>query len=289
MGGGHRARPERHTSKISFANWHFSRANILGGSNPRASVLPPPMVAFVVSAGRAHASTSPRARLDRGRGAPPHRATPRVVPSPPVPRPSTPNLGVGSWGATLRCAAGRGAARFGKQEEYWDPDEQRRVNENKSWKRTDSPQDAWDIDKERDATMYKRESLERLLQLTPAEPKPDKAVVCGKCRAPVSKRSLETQKDRAHLHRLYYADKYVAVGVYERDGTTVTVDETIDSRASRWWPPRAARRCRCGRCGEVLGWAFEDNPEEKVGPFYALLQSRVATNEGGGGGGGGEN
>ena len=35
----------------------------------------------------------------------------------------------------------------------------------------------------------------------------------------------ETQKDRAHLHRLYYADKYVAVGVYERDGTTVTVDE----------------------------------------------------------------
>ena len=58
MGGGHRARPERHTSKISFANWHFSRANILGGSNPRASVLPPPMVAFVVSAGRAHASTS---------------------------------------------------------------------------------------------------------------------------------------------------------------------------------------------------------------------------------------
>ena len=65
-----------------------------------------------------------------------------------------------------RCAAGRGAARFGKREEYWDPDEQRRVNENKSWKRTDSPQDAWDIDKERDATMYKRESLERLLQLT---------------------------------------------------------------------------------------------------------------------------
>ena len=246
------------------------------------------MVAFVVSAGRAHASISPRARLDRGRGAPSHRPTPRVVPSPPVPRPSTLSpLGVRSPGASLRCDAGRGAARFGKREEYWDPDEQRRVNENKSWKRTDSPQDAWDIDKERDATMYKRESLERLLQLTPSEPKPDKAVVCGKCRAPVSKRSAETQKDRAHLHRLYYADKYVAVGVYERDGTTVTVDETIDSRASRWWPPRAARRCRCGRCGEVLGWAFEDNPEEKVGPFYALLQSRVATNEGGGGGGGG--
>ena len=97
------------------------------------------------------------------------------------------------------------------------------MNENKSWKRTDAPEDAWDIDKERDATMYKRESLERLLSLTPSEAKPDKTVVCNKCRAPVSKRSLETQKDRAHLHRLYYADKYVAVGIYERDGTTVAV------------------------------------------------------------------
>jgi hypothetical protein len=34
----------------------------------------------------------------------------------------------------------------------------------------------------------------------------------------------------------------------------------------------------------VLGWAFEDNAEEKVGPFYALLASRLATNEGGGAG-----
>ena len=188
-------------------------------------------------------------------------------------------------GAFVRTDAGRGAARFGKSsEEYWDPDEQRRVNENKSWKRTDAPEDAWDIDKERDATMYKRESLERLLSLTPSEAKPDKTVVCNKCRAPVSKRSLETQKDRAHLHRLYYADKYVAVGIYERDGTTVDVDASIDQRASAWWAPRAARRCKCGGCGEVLGWAFEDNAEEKVGPFYALLASRLATNEGGGAG-----
>lgn len=28
-------------------------------------------------------------------------------------------------------------------EDIWDPDEQRRINENKSWKRTDSPNDAW--------------------------------------------------------------------------------------------------------------------------------------------------
>ena len=83
----------------------------------------------------------------------------------------------------------------------------------------------------------------------------------------------------ARTCRLYYADKYVAVGVYERDGTTVTVDETIDSarRDGGALEPRVG----VGAAGAaVLGWAFEDNPEEKVGPFYALLQSRVATNEG---------
>jgi hypothetical protein len=31
----------------------------------------------------------------------------------------------------------------GGGEEIWDPDEQRRINENKSWRRTDSPNDAW--------------------------------------------------------------------------------------------------------------------------------------------------
>ena len=243
------------------------------------------MATLPVAARHAHASPSPSARLaPRTRRA--NQRDPDETARPP-PRLS-PYRSISTdqrRGAFVRTDAGRGAARFGKSsEEYWDPDEQRRVNENKSWKRTDAPEDAWDIDKERDATMYKRESLERLLSLTPSEAKPDKTVVCNKCRAPVSKRSLETQKDRAHLHRLYYADKYVAVGIYERDGTTVDVDASIDQRASAWWAPRAARRCKCGGCGEVLGWAFEDNAEEKVGPFYALLASRLATNEGGGAG-----
>ena len=242
------------------------------------------MATLPVAARHAHASPSPSARL-----APGHDARINAIPTKRAPPPRlSPYRSIPTdqrRGAFVRTDAGRGAARFGKSsEEYWDPDEQRRVNENKSWKRTDAPEDAWDIDKERDATMYKRESLERLLSLTPSEAKPDKTVVCNKCRAPVSKRSLETQKDRAHLHRLYYADKYVAVGIYERDGTTVDVDESIDQRASRWWAPRAARRCKCGGCGEVLGWAFEDIAEEKVGPFYALLASRLATNEGGGAG-----
>ena len=242
------------------------------------------MATLPVAARHAHASPSPSARL-----APGHDARINAIPTKRAPPPRlSPYRSIPTdqrRGAFVRTDAGRGAARFGKSsEEYWDPDEQRRVNENKAWKRTDAPEGAWDIDKERDATMYKRESLERLLSLTPSEAKPDKTVVCNKCRAPVSKRSLETQKDRAHLHRLYYADKYVAVGIYERDGTTVDVDESIDQRASRWWAPRAARRCKCGGCGEVLGWAFEDNAEEKVGPFYALLASRLATNEGGGAG-----
>lgn len=254
------------------------------GSNVAPHTTPAPhMATLPVAARHAHASPSPSARL-----APRRDARINAIPTKRAPPPRLSpyrSFSTQRRGAFVRTDAGRGAARFGKSsEEYWDPDEQRRVNENKSWKRTDAPEDAWDIDKERDATMYKRESLERLLSLTPPEAKPDKTVVCNKCRAPVSKRSLETQKDRAHLHRLYYADKYVAVGIYERDGTTVDVDASVDQRASAWWAPRAARRCKCGGCGEVLGWAFEDNAEEKVGPFYALLASRLATNEGGGAG-----
>ena len=39
------------------------------------------------------------------------------------------------------------------------------MEENKKWRRTDDPSEAWDIDKERDALMYKRESLEALLRV----------------------------------------------------------------------------------------------------------------------------
>jgi len=50
-------------------------------------------------------------------------------------------------------------------DEIWDEDERRRIEENKKWRRTDDPSEAWDIDKERDALMYKRESLEAMLRL----------------------------------------------------------------------------------------------------------------------------
>ena len=55
--------------------------------------------------------------------------------------------------------------RSKKDETVWDPDEQRRINENKKWKADDPEEDAWDIDKERDAVRYKRESLESIFKL----------------------------------------------------------------------------------------------------------------------------
>jgi len=55
--------------------------------------------------------------------------------------------------------------RSSKDDNVWDPAEQRRINENKQWRRDHPPEDVWDIDKERDAKMYKIESLERLLKL----------------------------------------------------------------------------------------------------------------------------
>lgn len=126
--------------------------------------------------------------------------------------------------------------------------------------------------------MYKRESLERLLALTPKEEKPDRPLVCSGCKAPVSSRRHESRKDKAHLHRLSYGDSIVSVGVY--DAATVDVDPKgrgDDARAGDWWPPRAAVKCCCRGCGEVLGWRVGDNAEENVGPFFALLTARLIT------------
>ena len=64
---------------------------------------------------------------------------------------------------TSTIARARAATR--DDDEIWDEDERRRVEENKRWRRTDDPSEAWDIDKERDALMYKRESLEALLRV----------------------------------------------------------------------------------------------------------------------------
>ena len=160
----------------------------------------------------------------------------------------------------------------------WDPDDRRRIEENRSWKRTDAPEDAWDIDKERDAVMYKRESLERLLSLTPKEEKPDRAVTCAACGAEVCRRSDETQKDKAHMHRQMYAGAFVSVSVFSNAAGIKRTDESgaaRDKEASTWWPPRDARRCRCASCDRSLGWRVADNPDETVGAFYALLTSRL--------------
>lgn len=52
-------------------------------------------------------------------------------------------------------------------DDIWDldPDDKRRVNENKNWRRHHPEEEAWDIDKERDAVMYKREALEACLRV----------------------------------------------------------------------------------------------------------------------------
>ena len=166
-------------------------------------------------------------------------------------------------------------------ENVWDPDEQRRIDENKRWKRTDAPEDAWDIDKERDAVMYKRESLERLLALTPKEEKPDKPWVCAKCAAPVTRRSAETQKDKAHIHRLNYGASFVSVSVYDAADVRTPEGAVPDAKAANFWPPRVAVKCACRGCGEVLGWSVSDNADETVGPFFALLTSRLKSGGGG--------
>ena len=59
--------------------------------------------------------------------------------------------------------------RSKKNDRSWDPDDKRRVNENKSWRADKPEEEAWDIDKERDAIRYKVEHLEALLRLRTEE------------------------------------------------------------------------------------------------------------------------
>jgi|TARA_B000000477_G_scaffold123887_1_gene130202 hypothetical protein len=59
--------------------------------------------------------------------------------------------------------------RAHKSEHAWDPDDIRRINENKNWKSTDPEEDVWDIDAVRDARRYKRESLEAVFKVKTEE------------------------------------------------------------------------------------------------------------------------
>ena len=55
--------------------------------------------------------------------------------------------------------------RVQKNDDARDPDEQRRINDNKQWRADQPEEDVWDIDKERDAIRYKRESLESAFRI----------------------------------------------------------------------------------------------------------------------------
>ena len=55
--------------------------------------------------------------------------------------------------------------RVQKNDDVWDPDEQHRINDNKQWRADQPEEDVWDIDKERDAIRYKRESLESAFRI----------------------------------------------------------------------------------------------------------------------------
>ena len=60
-------------------------------------------------------------------------------------------------------------------DDIWDvdPDDKRRVNDNKNWRRHHPEEEAWDIDRERDAVMYKREALEPCLRVECVEKEED--------------------------------------------------------------------------------------------------------------------
>lgn len=61
---------------------------------------------------------------------------------------------------------------FCSGKDKWTPDEQKYINENKEWKWYLPEEDVWDLDSIREASQYRLESLELMLELmTPEEEK----------------------------------------------------------------------------------------------------------------------
>jgi len=62
--------------------------------------------------------------------------------------------------------------------------------------------------------MYKRESLERMLAMSPDDEVPDLALVCAGCKAPVTRRKNEAHKSRKHVHAVAYGDSLLSLGAW---------------------------------------------------------------------------
>jgi len=71
---------------------------------------------------------------------------------------------------TFRASRPRVRTRIRRScKDDWSPDEQQYINENKEWKWYLPEEEVWDLDSIREASGYKKESLEIMLELMTSE------------------------------------------------------------------------------------------------------------------------
>jgi len=152
--------------------------------------------------------------------------------------------------------------------DFIDPDEARRIRENKEWKRSDPAEDVWDIDKERAAATYKKEALEAMFRMpsaaagaaagsgdAAAEEDPAKSYLCGACGSRVASAADAARPEGRHRHVLPSpVGPVVVVAFAGADGTLDTAAGGAGSPT--WGTKRQVLGCACAACKAPLGWSY---------------------------------
>lgn len=136
----------------------------------------------------------------------------------------------------------------------------------------------WDIDKERAATTYKREALERLFNMKSAE-NPDArnprgpTYACAECENPVASGEDLLEVEGQHKHTLKSSRGPVEVVTFSAASGTF---DTGDAGAvlPEWEKPRPALGCSCKNCRASLGWSYRGQQGDEK-DFKALHLSCV--------------
>ncbi|KAK3280034.1 hypothetical protein CYMTET_12110 [Cymbomonas tetramitiformis] len=164
-----------------------------------------------------------------------------------------------------------------------DPDMQKRVNDNKRWKRDMDQSEAWDIDKELDSVQYKREAMEAAFRVaytpedqqdTPVVSRSKGQLQCRACGATVADAKHKMKKAKQHEHaRMTPIGSLCVFRIFSAaDGAAV-----VSKMKEQAWlfPPRGASDVECSKCTTSVGFLVADDPSESVGQFFALRKDAL--------------
>lgn len=104
-------------------------------------------------------------------------------------------------------------------------------------------------------------------------PKPEKALICSKCSAPITREQARMDVNGSHEHSFFNPHGIVfMIGCFsEAPGCKPMSQPSSDFT---WFPGYHWRICACYQCSTHLGWDFG---QAGVTMFYGLILDRLAT------------